>query len=143
MSTSGTHQKQAVQNSTISDKLATASLSLNRCKGASVELQALKTRYEVKSKRFSWLLSLYKTRFFVAVSVNQAIFTLLVVLLVGSPPSIELILLIMFNFVGIATLLLSSAISFFVLDRMDALSDDADQLCSDIKNFISNRVNSN
>lgn len=138
MSTSSTHQKQIAQNSIINSKLADASSCLGRCKNAGDELQALKSRYEVKAKRFSLLLSLYKTRFFVAFAVNQAIFSLLAVLLVSETPSVDMVLLVMFNFVAISTLLLSSAISFFVLDKMDTLNDEADKLCADIKALATN-----
>lgn len=136
MSISSVKEKQSSHTSSISSKLSTASNQLGRCDKTNSGMDKLKLRYEKKSKRFIWLSSVYKTRHLVAFSVNQLIFSLLAVLLIESTPVIELMFLMMFNYVALSTLFLSSAISFYVLDKLDVLSVDTDKLCDDVKDFV-------
>lgn len=136
MSTTSTRQKHSFENSTVMSKLAKASVKLDRVEGNDDKVQILKVRLQAKIKRCVLLSSLYKTRFLISLAINQIIFCLLAFFLLDSAPSMETLLLLMFNFVAISTLLFSSAMSFFILDRMDGLSDQTDELCDDISSFV-------
>ena len=137
MSISSADRKQQTNSEGIINKLAEATATLRRCKIESTQLDSLKVRQSLKVKQLTLLLSLYKTRFILAFAINMVIFSLLAIILIGTPPEIEIMMLIMFNFSVFSTLLLSSMIASYVLNKMKKLDREIDQLCQDIKGFIS------
>lgn len=137
MSISSADRKQPTNSEGIINKLAEATATLRRCKIESTQLDSLKVRQSLKVKQLTLLLSLYKTRFILAFAINMVIFSLLAIILIGTPPEIEIMMLIMFNFSVFSTLLLSSMIASYVLNKMKKLDREIDQLCQDIKGFIS------
>lgn len=137
MSISSADRKQPTNSEGIINKLAEATATLRRCKIESTQLDSLKVRQSLKAKQLTLLLSLYKTRFILAFAINMVIFSLLAIILIGTPPEIEIMMLIMFNFSVFSTLLLSSMIASYVLNKMEKLDREIDQLCQDIKGFIS------
>lgn len=137
MSISSADRKQPTNSEGIINKLAEATATLRRCKIESTQLDSLKVRQSLKVKQLTLLLSLYKTRFILAFAINMVIFSLLAIILIGTPPEIEIMMLIMFNFSVFSTLLLSSMIASYVLNKMEKLDREIDQLCQDIKGFIS------
>lgn len=137
MSISSADRKQPTNSEGIINKLAEATATLRRCKIESTQLDSLKVRQSLKAKQLTLLLSLYKTRFILAFAINMVIFSLLAIILIGTPPEIEIMMLIMFNFIVFSTLLLSSMMASYVLNKMEKLDREIDQLCQDIKGFIS------
>lgn len=136
MSISRADRKQLTNSEGIINKLAGATATLRKCKIESTQLDSLKVRQSLKVKQLTLLLSLYKTRFLLAFAINMTIFSLLAISLIGTPPEIEIMMLIMFNFSVFSTLLLSSMIASYVLNKMEKLDSQIDQLCQDIKGFI-------
>lgn len=137
MSISRADRKYPTNSESIINKLAVATTTLNRCEAESKQLDSLKVRHSLKVKQLALLLSLYKTRFILAFAINIVIFSLLAIILIGTPPEIEIMMLAMFNFSVFATLLLSSMMASCVLNKMEKLDREADELCQDIKGFVS------
>lgn len=119
----------------MSDKLADTSALLNRHKGDGATLDAFKQCYTNNLKEFALLTTLYSRRFLVASSINLMIF-LIVTLLSNSPDNTETYLLIMLNFMIVSSLLLSSALAFLLLGKMEKLDATINSFSADVKEYV-------
>lgn len=137
MSTSNLKHKQADYTSSMNNKLSDAAKCINRSKAEGTGIETVRQCYIKNLKKFSLLTTLYSKRFFVSLSVNFLIF-MLVSAIFNSPDTPELGFLIMVNYLILSTLLLRSAMSLFLLNKMEKLEASIDDFCIDVKEFVKN-----
>ena len=132
------HQdQQKKRHLSIDDKLSAATKDLARYTGFASEFDNLKDRHKKISDKYTLIACIYTYRFFISCITNMLLFLFLMLTFIESMPSVEIILLILFNFSVVATLFLSSAMAFYLLNKADKLHDTADKLCHDVKAFVS------
>lgn len=118
-------------------KLSNVKSRMVNCTADENKLAALNARYHKNVKLITWLTAIYNVKFLASVSINTAIYSILSLILLDSRPPLDLFILIMFNFVVMASLFLSLAISSYILNKIESISSKVDIFCQEVDSLIS------
>lgn len=129
----------SVSTGDLISKLTDVKSRLIHCTADEKKLAALNARYYKNVKMITWLTAIYNVKFLASVAINTAIYTILSLFLLDSQPPLDLFILIMFNFVVMASLFLSLAISSYVLNKIESISSTVDTFSQEVNSLISSK----
>lgn len=128
-------RKKLESKASVREKLGDVADCINCSKSEGAVIEIFKESYIKNIKSFSLIHSLYSGRFLISACINMFVF-ILALSVFNKPPSLDITILIMVNYMIVSTLLLSSAIAFFLLNKMERLEVKVDDFCVDVKEFV-------